>query len=106
MCLLFAIMMSFLHIVRIESQLSYIPSRLFTSCTIHSYSDQIIMTNYKHPGSPLNATYNSNFYTVAFGELHDNINHHAITYSGHVTPVPKIDCAFSIVVIKNLSTSY
>jgi hypothetical protein len=44
---------------------------------------------------------------VPFNDIHNNINHHAITYSGHeFTSTGQTDFAYSIVVVSNLTTQY
>jgi hypothetical protein len=67
--------------------------------------DQLLITH-STPGTDITNASNPSPYTLALGDVHNNVDHYAITYSGHWNPSNSTELAFRIQAIGNTSTQF
>jgi hypothetical protein len=66
-------------------QFSNVPSRAFCACINLPYSDQLLISH-TTSGTDITNSSNPGLYTLALRDIHNNIDHYAIGYSGHWNP--------------------
>jgi hypothetical protein len=86
-------------------QFSYVPSRAFCACIHPPNSDQLLITH-STPNTDISTVSNPSPYTLALGDVHNNIDHYAIVYSGHWNPSNSTEVAFTIQTISNTNTQF
>jgi hypothetical protein len=96
----------FLLFQRNLCQFSYVPTRVFCACRSIPNTDQFFVTNTLVPGTDITTSSNGSPYTLVLEDIHDNVNHHAIAYSGYSNPSNSTELGFGIGVVSNSSTQF
>lgn len=64
------------------SQVSFVPSRMFASCTLATMADQFKCINVNNANASMTISNNSNPYVIALEDIHDNVQSSHVVLGG------------------------